>query len=221
MSKITYIYVEGDADVKFLSDYISHIIPDLELQKDKKRSIVNISKNLEQIAVVHGLTGWTDINNMKTDISRYKEDGNKVLVVFDADTPKNGGGFADRKNDIEGYSLLLEGIFLFPDNKTDGALEDLLEKIINDTNKPIFDCWETYETCLKECASKKIKKELTTPAKKSKIYGYLEALVGETREEKKKIKDPFRDYKNTEHWDLDSDSLTPLKKFLLQHINGI
>jgi exosome complex RNA-binding protein Rrp4 len=224
MSKITYIFVEGDADVKFISDYISHIISGLEVKiqevkiQEVKKRIANIFKDSEKIAVVHGLNGWTDIKNMKTDISRYKDEGDNVLVIFDADTPKNEGGFVDRKKEIEGYSLRLDGIFLFPDNKTDGALEDLLEKIINETNKPIFDCWEKYETCLKECASKKIEKELTTPAKKSKIYGYLEALIGETKE-KKKIKDPFRDYKNTEHWNLDSDSLNPLKKFLLQHIN--
>jgi len=199
MSKVVHIFVEGDADVKFISDYISHI----KLAEAK----------------IHGLNGWTDIKNMRTDIARYKDENNDVLVIFDADTSKNKGGFVTRKKQIEDYALPLDDIFLFPDNQNDGALEDLLENIINNKNKPIFDCWERYETCLKECASKKIGKELTTPAKKSKIYGYLEVLVGETEKEKKKIKDPNRDYKKEEHWNLDAKYLNPLKEFLLKYLN--
>ena len=145
MSKVVHIFVEGNADVKFISDYISHI----KLTGAK----------------IHGLSGWTDIKNMRTDITRYKDENDNVLVIFDADTNKNKGGFVTRKKQIEDYALPLDDIFLFPDNQNDGELEDLLENIINDKNKPIFDCWEEYETCLKECANKKVGKELTTPAK--------------------------------------------------------
>jgi hypothetical protein len=36
--------------------------------------------------------------------------------------------------------------------------------------------------------------------------------------EKEKIKERKRDYKNKDHWDLDSKSLDPLKDFLLKYI---
>jgi len=59
---------------------------------------------------------------------------------------------------------------------------------------------------------------LTTPAKKTKIYGYLEALLGESKNEKKKIKEKERDYENTLHWDLDAEYLERLKEFLTKSL---
>jgi hypothetical protein len=155
---------------------------------------------------------------MKTIITQYKDSGDSVFLVFDADTNENDEGFSRRKEQIEDYPLPLDGIFLFPNNQSDGALEDLLGNIINPTNRPIFDCWSKYETCLHKCGSPKIGKALTTPAKKSKIYSYLEVLSGKTSEEKKKIKDPDRDFTNTEHWNLESNYLEPLKQFLLDKL---
>ena len=55
---------------------------------------------------------------------------------------------------------------------------------------------------------------LTTPAKKTKIYGYLEALLFESESEKKKIKEREREYDNALHWNLDAEFLLPLKEFL-------
>jgi len=71
---------------------------------------------------------------------------------------------------------------------------------------------------LHEGASQKTGKKLTTPAKKSKIYSYLEVLLGTTSEEKKQIKDPNRDFTNSEHWKLDFEFLEPLKQFLLEKL---
>ncbi|MDR3341410.1 MAG: hypothetical protein LBT14_01245 [Treponema sp.] len=53
---------------------------------------------------------------------------------------------------------------------------------------------------------------------KTKIYAYLEVLLGETKKEKEKIKERERDYKNNEHWNLDSEFLVPLKNFLMKNI---
>lgn len=157
---------------------------------------------------------------MNPTISQHKEAGDDVLVIFDADSPDNNGGFAVRKKQIEDYKLALDDIFLFPNNKDDGELETLLENIINERNKPVFECWDKYEFCLKECASTKIGKTLTIPAKKSKIYGYLEALLGHTKREKELVKDPNRNYREVEHWNLDADYLKPLKSFIQKHLQS-
>jgi hypothetical protein len=220
MSKNIHIFVEGDADVKFISDYISHIKPDtkVEIDKEQKPNIAYIYQGKSLMAVIHGLRGWTDIGNMKTYISQLKDEDNNILVIFDADTSKNNGGFAVRKKQIEDYILRLDEIFLFPNNKDDGELETLLENIINEKNKPIFDCWEKYETCLRDCASKKTGKTLTTPAKKSKIYAYLSALLGSSKKQQNLAKDPNRNYTITEFWNLDADYLNPLKNFLLKYL---
>ena len=55
---------------------------------------------------------------------------------------------------------------------------------------------------------------LTIPAQKTKIYAYLETLLGKSRSQKKLIKDANRNYKNTQHWNLDAEYLEPLKEFL-------
>ncbi len=55
---------------------------------------------------------------------------------------------------------------------------------------------------------------LTTPAKKTKIYTYLETLLGKSKSQKKQIKDANRNYENTKHWNLDAEYLEPLKEFL-------
>lgn len=55
---------------------------------------------------------------------------------------------------------------------------------------------------------------LTTPAKKTKIYGYLEALLGETRSQKELIKEANRNYETPQHLNLDTKYLESLKSFL-------
>jgi hypothetical protein len=204
---IIRIFVEGDADVKFLKDYISHIASDLEISKE---TIINTG-------------GWTNIDsqkekgeNIQNQMKQNIDNGGINLVIFDADKD-----FENRKKEIENwkskYGLAFE-LFLFPNNQNAGALENLLEKIVIDNNQPIFDCWNGFEDCLQDHASKIIGKKLTIPAKKTKIYAYLEALLGETKKEKEMIKDPKRDYKNKDHWNLNSEFLILLKEFLLKYI---
>lgn len=78
-----------------------------------------------------------------------------------------------------------------------------------------MDCWKTYEEKLGEVRiPTKTPPTLTIPAKKTKIYAYLETLLGKSRTQKKLIKDANRNYENTQHWDLDAGYLEPLKKFL-------
>ena len=106
---------------------------------------------------------------------------------------------------------------MLPNNKDAGALEDLLENIINPNNQPIFDCWEDYEKALVELdIPDRTPPPLTTPAKKTKIYGYLEALLGSTKDEKELIKERNRKYENVQHWNLDAEYLEPLKEFLVK-----
>lgn len=52
-------------------------------------------------------------------------------------------------------------------------------------------------------------------SKNTKIYGYLEALLGETKSQKELIKEANRNYENTQHWNLDAKYLEPLKRFLM------
>jgi hypothetical protein len=207
MANTIKIFVEGIADVKFLSDYVSYIVPNFKIAKE----------------IIIDTGGWGNIDSQKAkgesirnQMWQNSDNDGINLVIFDTDKD-----FANRKQEIEiwkrKYNLSFE-LFLLPNNQSIGALEDLLETIIIDNNQSIFDCWDGFESCLQNKAGKIIGKTLTVPAKKTKIYAYLEVLLGDAKKEKEKIKERERDYTNKEHWNLDSEFLVPLKEFLLTYI---
>ena len=198
MKKDFNIFVEGVADARFFKQYISHLFG--ETVADERLII---------------LKGW---DNLKTEASALRmrsmsANGGMNLVIVDADKD-----FQGRKNEIERWqqdnNVEFE-LFLLPNNEDAGALEDLLENIINPNNRPILDCWEDYEKELVQLdIPGRTPPPLTTPAKKTKIYGYLEALLGESKSQKELIKEVNRNYENTQHWNLDAEYLEPLKEFM-------
>ena len=165
------------------------------------------------------LEGWTNLKGTtwQQRMRAITDKGGTNIVIIDADKDIDA-----RRSDVlswkEENALEFE-LFLLPNNQDTGALEDLLENIINPNNRPIFDCWENYE---KELVTLDIlgrtPPPLTTPAKKTKIYGYLEALLGESNTQKELIKEVNRNYENTQHWNLDEEYLEPLKKFLVENL---
>ena len=198
------IIVEGDADKKFFEDYYHHIFG----EKAPKGSITHPGKD--------GDTGG--YQKLKSEdaigVMRQNTDmGGINLVIFDADEDTES-----RRAELlaikEEFGVEFE-LFLLPHNKDVGALEDLLAPIINPNNQPVMICWQTYEEKLREVRiPSKTPPTLTIPAKKTKIYAYLETLLGKSRSQKKLIKDANRNYKNTQHWNLDAEYLEPLKEFL-------
>ena len=88
------------------------------------------------------------------------------------------------------------------------------------TRCSVMDCWQIYEGELEKVRiPSKTPPTLTIPAKKTKIYAYLETLLGKTRSQKELIKDAKRNYENTQHWNLDAEYLEPLKRFLEKTVN--
>lgn len=210
MKKRFQIFVEGDADKKFLSDYYHHLFS----ENAPKNCITHTGE------LSNGKTGGyrklldeANLLNMRSNIAN----GGVNLVIFDADED-----FETRRKELlaykEEYGVEFE-LFLLPNNKDAGELENLLENIINPNNRQIFDCWENYEQELvKLDIPGRTPPPLTTPAKKTKIYGYLEALLGESKSQKKMIKEAERKYENPLHWNLDAEYLKPLKEFLEMHL---
>lgn len=196
------IYVEGIADVAFIKQYIHHLT-----------GLVVDERN------ILSLDGWTNLKGLTWQQRMRTNTANDIrnIVIIDADNDIDV-----RRKDILDWkqknSLEFE-LFLLPNDKDNGALEDLLERIINPNNKPIFDCWEDYEKALvKLNIPGRTPPPLTTPAKKTKIYGYLEALLGPTKDEKELIKERNRKYDNKMHWNLDAEHLEPLKEFLMTNL---
>lgn len=203
------IIVEGEADKKFFENYYHHLFHD----NAPVGSIMHPGKDSDT-GGYQKLRKEDAINAMKQNTDA----GGKNLVIFDADDDCES-----RRKELlaiqEEFGVEFE-LFLLPNNKDEGELEDLLENIINPNNQPVMDCWATYEGELEKVRiPTKNPPTLTIPAKKTKIYAYLETLLGKTRSQKKLIKDANRNYENTDHWNLDAKYLEPLKEFLTNNIS--
>lgn len=203
------IIVEGEADKKFFLDYFHHLFG----EQAPKDSIIHPGKDGDT-------GGYTKLKSEEAlqAMRKNTNQGGANLVIFDADEDAE----ARRKELLaikEEYDVDFE-LFLLPNDKDAGELEDLLEQIINPNNQPVMDCWATYEGELEKVRiPTKTPPTLTIPAKKTKIYAYLETLLGKTRSQKKLIKDANRNYENTEHWNLDAEYLKPLKEFIDKHLS--
>ena len=128
MKGLFNIYAEGIADVVFFKQYIYHLwgveVPENSIVK---------------------LDGWTNLKGVawQQRMKTMTDNGGTNTVIIDADKDIDA-----RRSDIlkwkKDNDLEFE-LFLLPNDKDAGALEDLLENIINPNNKPIFECWEGYE----------------------------------------------------------------------------
>ena len=203
------IIVEGDADKKFMEDYYHHLFK----TSAPKNSIIHTGDLSGDTGGYKKLASEINLQQMRMN----SDQGGVNLVIFDADSDYQVR-WEELSSLKEQYGVEFE-LFLFPNNQDAGALEDLLENIINLNNRPIFDCWKNYEDELSKLEiPDRTPPPLTTPAKKTKIYGYLEALL--LNHEKEKIKDKKRDYENPLHWDLDAEYLERLKEFIGRNITS-
>lgn len=210
-------WVEGKADQKFLAD-IMQVWFDMNF--DLK--IFGCRDEIKKIDVrIQDLGGKATFSTQKISsaFNLNNQLGVKNIVILDAD-------------DITVQRQMLENVkaelkmdfpyFLLPDDNSNGELENLLEQIIHPQNQVILNCWSTYEACIGQYDNPtRPGSKYTIPAKKSKIYSYLEVLLGETDSEKELAKDRNRNFTNTAHWELDGsrEPLKPLKEFLQKHLN--
>lgn len=201
------IFVEGISDERLISQYCSKL---------KHDGLIAEGTDIH----VQSTGGWDKINSPKgesfVNLMKKNKTG-KNLIIFDADNDSD-----ERRSTIlkwkEKFDIEFE-LFLFPDDNAPGTVETLLERIINPDNQCVIDCWHAYEESLgKQVIDWKEPPTPTCPSEKSKIYGYLETLVGSSKSEKEKIKDANRDFTLSNHWDLDSENIRPLKEFLLRHL---
>lgn len=184
MNQKYLILVEGKADKKFIEDYIEY-------------NYKNINESIK-IEINNG----NSFNETKIiNIKKYIDDNYKLIVIFDADNDINKS-IDNIKTNLKNYHLDDKDIFLFPNNKDSGSLEDLLINIA--VRKEIIYCFDNYVTCIKSL------KNTNVPINKSKVYAYLESIKGY---DKNRIREDKRDYINKEIWDISNDFLNPLKKF--------
>ncbi len=209
-------WVEGKADQKFLADVmkvwfgVSFNTKDFSCREEERKIDIQIQDLGGKNTFVTPKISSFFNQNLQQNVQN--------IVIIDADD------FSSQQQMLGQVMQELKmnfPFFLLPDNAGDGELENLLEQIIHPQNKVILDCWDNYEICVGQYDNPaRPGSKYTIPAKKSKIYSYLEVLLGETDAEKELAKDPKRDFTNTNHWILDGTKapLKPLHDFLKQHL---
>ena len=180
------IFVEGSSDKDFLELYIKYLQNNNYI-KD------NINYKIEQVG---GKDKLYKYNNNKIK-------NNKYAVIFDADN--------EYRTSIENIKIQFEisddnNIFLFPNNKDNGNLETLLEKIA--IYKEVLNCFDSYENCINTL--KNTNTNINTPAKKSKVYAYMHAFGFKNHIHK------IEKFDLTPYVDFDNPYLNELKIFLVK-----
>lgn len=158
------------------------------------------------------VAGWTNLEKVFSQQSR-KPEIEKILIVFDADSPRNGGGFASRRKELEN---VVNGnpkaeLFLFPNNSDDGDFETLLERIANQaSNERFFDCFSDFEKCLGDA--------YRHPNLKAKLYSYINLQKDLSSQERDSLGRGEWLFENNRFWNLNHPALDALKDFFLKNI---
>ncbi len=165
--------------------------------------------------------GYSKLNFLDQQFKENTETGGRNIMIFDADSTDNGGGFDVRKKYLQDKLQELSisaDIFLFPNNNDDGDFELLLEHIVNEEHACLLRCFEGYERCISGYMDEDAIPKYRTPNRKSKIYAYLESIKKSRKEEEsfKNKKNFFFD--NPKYWNLNANYLQPLKNFLMQRL---
>jgi len=167
--------------------------------------------------------GKDNLPNVVPQFLTNTADGGSNLVIFDADTPENGGGFALRRQDLLNKRNLLNinfDLFLYPANGDDGDVEVLMERIAQkDKHARFFSCFQKYEECISHDKDASGKPRYKTPNRKGKLHTYISAMPLNNKQ--------FRNlgsgqwlFDNPEYWDLNSNALEPLIGFLSNYLPG-
>lgn len=167
---------------------------------------LDVEKSLFRIECVNGK------DNLQNAINTFianTENGGKNLIIFDADSPQNGGGFTKRKNELEDTLKKLgvkADVFLFPNNRDDGDFETLIAQLAQkEKHKRFFDCYEDYEKCLGI--------DYLSPNLKGKLFTYISAMpMSKTKRDR--LGQGQWLFENNEYWNLESEALEPLKGYL-------
>ena len=165
-----------------------------------------------QSSVIVPLNGKDTLDLARNQFIQNTVEGGTNLIIFDADTAINGGGYNIRRKEIETKLRDLHiqaDIFLWPDNCNDGDFETLLESIARkDLHERFFGCFNDYELCLGD--------EYLCPNRKGKLHTYITSMKL-TNKQRNKIGAGHWLFENKDLWNLDSVNLTALKKFLSKY----
>lgn len=207
-----YILAEGKTDIALVQYilYIKNLIHSCMQIQDKKYEY----KVKDSITIVN-LDGQTNLLNYLTNTlaNEYAKDKvSKILIINDADN-----SYKNTKKYIEDIVIKsnidkdLFEVFILPNNKDDGILEELLLDTANDDYKSLIGCYRNYKECLKNHNIPNYEKEKRKDILKDEVFVYTIHFGCK----------PEKSYGNdTSLWDINHKNFKPLIDFLTSNIKG-
>lgn len=171
------------------------------------------AKNGEDFEII-GIDGKDNLIHSTLPFQENTIDGGVNLLIFDADTIENGGGFNSRKGELllKKEELNIEfSLFLWPNNQDDGDFEYLLIKMINQQHHCLLDCFSKFENCVRSNDTQN--RLYDTPGRKAAIYTYI-SMMKKSQQEEAELKKGIWMFDQTEYWNLDAEYASPLTNFL-------
>lgn len=206
------IFIEGHDNKVPESEFLKAILKKMDVPSDKY-----------EILHTNGYTNLMDSPDAPNiELMRANTDAEgKNLVIFDADTAENNGGYDIRRAELlkRKKELGLEfELFLWPNNQSDGDVEVLMESIARkDLYPEFFDCFGKYERCVSQRKNEDGSCFYTTPNRKGKLHTYFHSLPI-SKAKKDKFGRGQWGWDDPKIWNLDSESLNPIKDFLSSNL---
>ncbi len=139
------------------------------------------------------------------------------VLIFDADFPETGGGYATRRKELQDKQSelgIIFGLFLYPNNHDDGDVETLMEGIAcKDKHRRFFCCFNKYEECISQEKDNEGQQKYLIPNRKGKLHTYINSMRLNNKQKRNLGKGDWL-FENPEYWDLESDVVRPLISFL-------
>jgi len=188
---------ETTNEFDFLRKFLAHHFPNLTYGTDYD---------------IIGLGGYTKLNaSLKIlEIASLKD---KHVVLFDADTEINNGGFSKRHAELLQLKVASPvdfDLFLWPNNHDDGDFESLLLQMINIQHAGILECFENFVRCVGGHDPEEKLYEI--PDRKSEIYTYIGSMK-KSRKEKENFSNGYWMFDRPDLWNLDAEGGRPLYEF--------
>lgn len=188
----------------FLSSIIETLSPDLEFEFIPIDGISNLFKE----AILN-------------QIAKVEMRGNQILLLADADTIVKGWGYDRRKSYIDdglAANSLNIPYFIYPHNFDDGDVETLMEDAARrDLHGVLFDCYEDYERCVSGARDEAGNSLYNVPNHKGKLHTYINAQQLSNKQRRNLGSGDWL-FNDIRFWDLNVESLRPLKDFLAANL---
>jgi hypothetical protein len=199
--KIIKIFCEGINDQLFVAACLETFYSEPLKKTSAKKDKLDIKSDTIEIIDIGGREHLNTDLYLNMMISNTKKDGIN-LVIFDADEPCHGkGNIANTKKSLDDLqSKATFQYYILPNDLDNGTVENLLIQLIPKDKKGVFDCFDSYNNCIKKYGM--TTDETLKRALNSYAYNFNHAK-----------KESERDYTDKKFWCLDYNIIPDLTKF--------